>query len=382
MESFLTNFDPKKASIDEKATVKRPNGKRTRFSQDDMNAILERVARKSDGTYRVVAGRLLPGKILGGFEYKGVRPDDPNDLVPHENRRELRALRVFGAWTNLTDMKAANTIDSLITENGKTRVRHYLQDVGSTFGMCNDFHEWDLSWEYFYEGGPSMKRLVTFGFGLSPWQTVDYAEYPSVGKFEGKVWDPRTWRPQTPTAAYVELRDDDAFWAAQRVAAFTDDLIRAVVHVGEFSDPAAEKYLGDVLIQRRDKIKSIYLTAVNPIVNPRLDAKGLTFGNAAIDARVATGPVAYRAAWMSFDNATGATKPISETKSDTTTLAAPAGLPATGFVAVDIAADAAAHPTWKQPVRAYFRRDGGSWKLVGFERLPEKLPPSPAQRAS
>ena len=50
-------------------------------------------------------------------------------------------------------------------------------------------------------------------------------------------------------------------------------MIRAAVHTGEFSDPAAEKYLADVLIQRRDKIKSIYLTAVNPIVNPRLDAK-------------------------------------------------------------------------------------------------------------
>ena len=77
---------------------------------------------------------------------------------------------------------------------------------------------------------------------------------------------------------------------------------------------------------------------------------------------------------MLFDNATGATKPLSETTSATTTIAAPAGLPSSGFVAVDIAADSAAHPAWKQPVRAYFRRDGGSWKLVGLERLPEQLP--------
>ena len=52
----------------------------------------------------------------------------------------------------------------------------------------------------------------------------------------------------------MELRDDDAFWAAQRVAAFTDEMIRAIVHTGEFSDPAAEKQLGDILIKRRDKI--------------------------------------------------------------------------------------------------------------------------------
>ena len=72
----------------------------------------------------------------------------------------------------------------------------------------------------------------------------------------------------------MELRDDDAFWAARRIAAFTDDRIRTVVHTGQFSNPAAEKYLADVLIQRRDTIKRIYLTQVNPIVNPRLDATG------------------------------------------------------------------------------------------------------------
>jgi hypothetical protein len=248
--------------------------------------------------------------------------------------------------------------------------------------MCNDRYEWDLSYEYFYEGPPSRKRLFTLGFGLSPWQTADYIEYPSVGKFEGKVFDPRRWRPQTPTTAYMELRDDDAFWAARRVAAFTDEMIRAVVHTGEFSDPAAEKYLADVLIQRREKIKSVYLTAVNPIVNPALDAKGLTVENAAVTGGVAQGTTSYRASWMTFDNATGATKPLSETTSATTTIAAPADLPAGGFVAVDIAADNAAYPTWKQPVRAFFRRDGGSWKLVGLERMPDKPVTTTAAKAS
>ena len=142
----------------------------------------------------------------------------------------------------------------------------------------------------------------------------------------------------------MELRADDAFWAARRVAAFTDDMIRAAVHTGEFSNPAAEKYLADVLIQRRETIKRIYLTGVNPIVNPRLDAKGLTFGNAAVDGGVASGAVTYRASWMTFDNMTGATKPLSETNSATTTIAAPGGLPSSGFVAVDIAADSAGLP--------------------------------------
>jgi hypothetical protein len=371
VESFITTFDPSKASIDAKATMKRPDGGRSPLTRDDMHAILERAARNADGTYRVIAGRLLPGKILGGFQYAGTRPDDPNDLVPHEHRRELRALRVFGAWTNLTDLKVGNTLDTLITENGKSIVKHYLQDVGSTFGMCNDEHEWDLSWEYFYDGGKTMKRLVTLGFGLSPWQTVDYVEYPSVGKFEGEVFDPTKWRPHTPTPAYMELRADDAFWAAQRVAAFSEEMIRAIVHTGQFSDAAAEKHLADVLIQRRDKIAQAYLNQVNPVVDPQLGAKGLTFENIALVVGAAHGPVVYRAAWMSFDNATGATAHLGNTSSDGTTLAAP--LPRNGFVAVDITAHAEAYPAWARPLRAYFRRDTQRWMLVGLERLPAAL---------
>ena len=379
VESFITSLDPATTSIHADATVRRPNGKRTPFTKDDMNVILENAARNADGTYRVIAGRLLPGRILGPYQYAGTRPDDPNDLVPHQHRRELRALRVFGAWTNLTDLKAANSIDTLVTENGKAIVKHYLQDVGSTFGMCNGEHEWDLSYEYFYEGPPSRKRLFTLGFGLSPWQTVDYVEYPAVGKFEGRAFDPRAWRPQTATTAYMELREDDAFWAARRVAAFTDEMIRAAVHTGQFSEPEAEKYLADVLIERREKIKSAYLTGVNPIVNPRLDPGGLSVDNAAVSGGVAPAPAGYRASWMSFDNNTGGTKPLAETKSASTTIPVPVGLPSSGFLAVDIAADSEAFPAWARPARAFFRRDGGAWKLVGLERLPDQMPAANVQ---
>jgi hypothetical protein len=85
---------------------------------------------------------------------------------------------------------------------------------------------------------------------------------------------------------------------------------------------------------------------------------------------------------MTFDNATGATKPLSETQSSTTTIPAPGGLPSSGFVAVDIAADSATYPTWKQPVRAFFRQDGGSWKLVGLERIPDRPNPKASQKVS
>jgi hypothetical protein len=57
-------------------------------------------------------------------------------------------------------------------------------------------------------------------------------------------------------------------------------------------------------------------------------------------------------------------------------MSAPDSLPAeTGsFVQVAISAETAEHPEWQRPVHTYFRRTPGGWKLVGFERLPEKLP--------
>ena len=186
VESFLTTFDPKNATIDPKATVRRPNGKRTPFTHDDMNVILENVARKPDGTYRVIAGRLLPGKILGGFQYAGTRPDDPNDLVPHEHRRELRALRVFGAWTNLTDLKGANTLDRWSPRTARRSSSTTCRTSARPSACATTSTSGTSATSTSIEGPPSRKRFFTLGFGLSPWQTVDYVEYPSSRQVRGQ----------------------------------------------------------------------------------------------------------------------------------------------------------------------------------------------------
>jgi hypothetical protein len=373
VESFLTTFDPKHVAIDPEATFLRPNGKRTPINRGDIEELLEHAARRPDGTYRVFAGRVIPGRIIGNFRYQGTRPDDPNDLVPHEHRRELRALYVFGAWTNVTDFKAENTLDTILTENGHSIVKHYLQDVGSSFGVSNELHTWDVSWEHFYQGGPFVKRLASFGFALSPWQTVKYTEGPEIGKFEGDRFEPRKWRGHTPNAAVLEMRDDDAFWAARRVGAFSDEMIRAIIHTGEFSDPAAEKAIADIMIKRRDKILQAYLPAVNPIVTPRLENDRLSFNNAAVEADVAKAPGLYRASWFLFDNATGESRPLSDSTSATTTIDAPRGLPTAegSFIRVAIAADGTEYEAWRQPIHTYFRRVGGNWQLVGLERMPD-----------
>ena len=377
VENHLVTIRTDKLAIADTAKWKPASGKRRKMHRSDLADVLRRAHRGADGSYRAVAARGLPGKILEGFQYYGTRPDDPNDLVPHEHRRELRALKVFGAWTNLVDMKAGNTLDTVIEVNGRGVVRHYLQDVGSTFGVgANGPRDYDEGWEHLYEGDPTWKRLVSFGFYLRPWQKADYPDYPSVGRFEATQFDPREWKPRVPTAAFLMSRADDEFWAARRVMAFSDEMVRAAVKAGGLSDPAAEKYLGDVLIGRRDKIGRAFLPAVNPLVGFSLDAAGvLTFDNAAVGARVAEPPRGgYQASWFAFDNATGATRPIGEAgTSSSPRLQAPAGLPSEpgAYIKVQVAAIDPPHPSWTVPVDVYFRRTAGGWKLVGLERLPE-----------
>jgi hypothetical protein len=157
--------------------------------------------------------------------------------------------------------------------------------------------------------------------------------------------------------------------------------VRAVVHTGEFEDPAAEKLLGDILIKRRDKIARAYLPKLTPLTRFALADRTLTFENAAT--RYAGLPEpdgGYRGEWFEFDNATGATtRVIGETTSKTASLEAPAGVPGLpaadgAYLKVSLTAPDSHHPAWSHPVDLYFRRAGGAWTLVGVERLADGAP--------
>jgi hypothetical protein len=374
IENHLVSIRMDQLAVAESATTRPPSGKERPMRLDDIEDVLERSHRSADGSYRAIAARAVPGRPLGGFKYYGTRPDDPNDIVPHEHRRELRALKVFGAWTNLTDMKAGNTLDALVTApDGRGIVRHYLQDVGSTFGTgANAPHDYDEGWEHLFEGDLTWKRLYTLGFFLQPWQTVPYDEHPAIGRFEGIEFDPAAWKPRVPTAAFLRARDDDSFWAARRVMAFSDEMIRALVKTGQYSDAKAEAILGGVLIQRRDAIGRTYLPAINPVVNVALSDRGLlTLDNAAVSAGVAPAPGGgYTVRWARFDNNTGGMTADLGTSASAPSQA-PMPLPSEpgSYIKVEIRAVQPANPSWSAPVDAYFRRDGG-WKLVGLERMP------------
>jgi hypothetical protein len=353
-------------------------GKSRAMRLADLDTLLSRADREPNGTYRVVASKALPGKPIGRIRFFGTRPDDPNDLVAHEDRRELRGYGVFAAWLNHVDAKAINSLDTLVAENGRSVVRHNLIDFGSAMGSggVGPADYWAGS-QYVVQRRGMASQIFGFGFAAPKWHKTEFYESRSIGRLPASNadFDPEQWKPRVPNQAFLHARADDKFWAARKLMSLSSDMLRAAVRAGEFGDTASEDFMVHALVERRDAIGRTYLTAINPISDPELGDNGvLTFTNAAVDADFARAPKEYRAIWSSFDNATGTTKRIAETSSRTPSFQAPAGLPQTdgAFIEVRLSAYGGARPSWETPVSAHFRLRNGSWRLVGFERILEQ----------
>lgn len=371
-ENYLAVLDPATLTVDARATMRDAVGTRQPLTRDGVDRLLAQGARRADGRYRVIASRQLTGRPVGPFKYYGTRPDDPNDIFPHEHRRELRGLRAFSAWLNHDDSRSVNTLDTLVEVDGRHMLRHHLIDFGSTLGSASVTAQKPRAGnEYIWEARPTLLTMLSFGFWVRPWIKVRYPDYPAVGNIEAAYFWPERWKPEYPNAAFRNARADDLFWAARRVMAVPDEAIRAVVASAEYSDRGAADYLADVIIARRDKVGLRWLTGVNPLADFVLDGDGrLTFTNVATATRRSTAPEGYEIVWGTFDNATGRSQVDDDGPQTVTTEAAtaPRGILAAPFVEAAIHTRHPQFPEWRRPVIVHFRRDGGTWRLVGVLR--------------
>jgi hypothetical protein len=373
VQGYVIEIDPAKIVISPEATTVDMTGRRRGMRREDIDRLLERAARLPNGNYRATLSRFADGRPLGYFKYYGTRPDDPNDIHPHEHRRELRASRVFAAWLNHDDSRGLNSLDMLETQGGRGFIRHYMFDFGSIMGSGSVFAQVPRAGnEYILEWAPAFKTLATLGLYVRPWIGVDYPDVaPSVGRFEADFFDPVKWRPEYPNPAFDNMRADDAFWGARLVANFTDERIRAIVAKARYSDAAASEYITKTLITRRDKVLRAWLTGGNPVVGPALSADGvLTFRNAAVDAGLAPPASGYVLAWSAFDNATGGTLgTVQETRVDSPRASAPPSvLQGHDFISVVVRTVHSDYPSWNAPVTISFRRTPQGWQAVGLER--------------
>ncbi|MGH9719363.1 MAG: hypothetical protein ACRD8O_04070 [Bryobacteraceae bacterium] len=311
-DNMVVRFKPEQLTIDPKAKFKGAGGQKRPLRQSDVEGLLSGLPRDAEGRYRALASRFIGGKVLGPFRYYGRRTDDPNDIIAHQRRRELRGLHIFAAWLNHDDSRAINTLDTLVEEDGVKFIKHYLIDFGSILGSAS-FRENSprAGFEYTFDPKPAALRFLTMGVWTPEWsRKAHYPELRSVGRFESELFDPDSWKPEYPNAAFVNRDPLDEFWAAKQVMAFSDEELRAIVRAAEYGDPRAEEWVTRMLIERRNKIGRKVFRKVLPIDRFAAEGGRLKFEDLAAKHGI-SGPAPYHIEWSLFDNRSEKHTPIS-----------------------------------------------------------------------
>jgi len=379
-EDNIVTFDISRLEVAPGAKIRTDSGEKRPITMVDIQRWLATTPKLADGRIRALASRYVPGKVVGQFRFTGTRSDDANDIYPHERRRELRGMRVFAAWLNHDDARSINSIDTYVQDNGRRYIRHYLQDFGSNLGSGSTSAQQPRGGnEYLIEGDKWAKGLGAFGFYRRDWSKVQYPANPSLGNIEADFFQPAKWKTEYPQPAFGQMDDADAFWAASLASRFTNPMIEAIVKTGELSDPAAARYLTDVIIKRRDKVVNYWITRTNPLdrflVEPVIGGALLTFDNAAIRLRAAQPGASYKVRWSALDNLARTAKPVGdEVALDRTCALVPAEAwgptDDTGarYAVAAIRTEHATFPAWNRPVEVTLRERGGVIDVVGVAR--------------
>ena len=268
----IVEFSRATLSLGPHAHGKNELGERVPLTWAAVDAALDRAIRLPDGRFRSVASLYLPGRPLGSWRYYGTREGDRNDVIPHEDRRELRASRLLAAWTDHSDQREGNTLSMWIeTSPGLGFVRHHLLDFGDCFG-----HLWlgpaELAWRrehaYFFDPWQLLGDFATFGARERPW---DHARLSSsglvFGYYRAEDFDPEGWRPGYPNPAFGRMTERDAAWMARIIARFDARELAAMIARAEISPDLAEQLL-QTLMGRRRKILERYMSRLSPLADP------------------------------------------------------------------------------------------------------------------
>ena len=262
-QNTIARFSPDQLQVGDEAMVQAGNTQRP-MTREDLQTLLAPYEAGNDGTIRGVASKFVDGEPLGPIYFKGTRDGDENDRVRHEQRRELRGLRVIGSWINDADRRHANTLAAYTDDR---YVKHYILDMGSTLGAnAGPPHRPIHGQAYMIDQRKIPVALLGLGAYRFPWWYYDATpKYKAVGYFRADVFRPGEWVPTYPNPAFEKMTLRDAFWGAKIVMSFSDEDLRAIVETGQISNPEAEAHLVDILRERRDKIGRYWFDRINPL---------------------------------------------------------------------------------------------------------------------
>ena len=245
------------------------------FDRTALDAILAATARR-DGLLRFQASAWLLGRVLGPFRYQGTRRDDPNDVIPHENRRELRGGALLAAWLDHFDAREQNSMDSWIADDPKDRdsspghVVHYYLDTSDSLGSAWDWDEITrrLGFSYIVDWGDLSRDFVTLGIHLRPWDRVKRIPgFEQFVYFDVDDFEADKWKNEYPNPAFSRMTERDGAWMARILSRFSPEAVKALAEMANFTDHRQTDYLAYVLEGRLQKILERYLTHLSPIAD-------------------------------------------------------------------------------------------------------------------
>lgn len=198
---------------------------------------------------RAAATRWPPGIDLGPTPIASTRPDDPNDFLPHLERRTLRALFHVTAWIDMHRMRPRNLRDVYVGKPGRGHVQHYLLGLDGALGADN-FDE-AVAWANDPDRQESNFFLRMFSLGLSPKPPgfLPETQFTSVGLFT-EVLLPDKWDMSPPFEPTDRLLAGDAYWIAKRIAAVDARTIAQALDAAKLEEDA-RKWIGERVAKRR-----------------------------------------------------------------------------------------------------------------------------------
>lgn len=276
--NLVVFFDRSVLRIDPEAEAENAEGEDVPMRQEHVETVLAAGVRDGDGRYRASASLFLEGKPLGPWRYQGTRDDDPNDVVAHEDRRDLRGMYVLASWLNHFDSREQNTLATWIEgDDGRGHVRHNLIDFGDSFGSIWEYEGITrrLGHAYYLDIPYLAEDFVTLGLIERPW---DDPEYGAAGRvfayYDVDSFVPDRWRAGYPNPAFGRMSERDAAWMARIIARIDDETLATLVEQGRIQSDVAREELMRILRGRREKILRRWFQEVSPLAHPRIVERG------------------------------------------------------------------------------------------------------------
>lgn len=267
----LVSISPEQLVPAEDSKFVDVSGFRKKLTKEKLDELVLMLPWAEDGKFRACALKTPKGEDKGPFNFQGRRKNDPQDIWPHQHRRELRAVRVFASWLNDFSVRDSNTRSFLVKENAKPVLKNYLWGFTGALGSDTEGAKVPmLGHEYLYDAAETSKAFWSFGFWEKPWQkrwreNEETTQAPAVGYFDNKELKAGKFKTFVPQYAFKDLTRADGFWAAKILKSFSDEQIKNLVEAGQYADPADAELIVKMLVERRDLIASYWFSQSAPL---------------------------------------------------------------------------------------------------------------------